>query len=284
MGTVSRLERKNLRPCYMCETLFSKSLSQCPACLQMNIEVEMTGDGDGTILLTDAKEVDVQRISTGCWDEVWGSHKVGKVVYKGLVDTSVTLLGGAPGAGKSTLSLQMAAAIAKATKREILYIAGEESAGEIRARANRLGIAKTCQNLFRLVPMGTNTVNLDAILEQRKPAAVFLDSIPTIMPDPADAVEKVTILKHFAINNHSPIVIVDHVTKEEEFAGLMSLQHAVDTAVLFTVHEDGVRQIKATKNRNGPTGIVVDLNMTEEGLTYRDPSEDEDDEEDPDWK
>ncbi len=279
MGSLSRLERKSNRNCSLCGHSFSKDKTQCPSCKKLNVEIAPDMSTDGTVLLTETKALTVARIQTGCWDTNWGSHREGKTTVGGIVDTSVSLLGGAPGAGKSTLAMQMAAAIAKLKKREVLYICGEESEGEIRARAERLNIGLDIQKLFRIVPMGIEC-NLSFILDKRQPCATFIDSLPGVMPDPSDAVEFAWKLKSWSVANHMPSVIIDHVTKEEEFAGMMALQHAVDGTFIFTVYDDGVRELKTVKNRNGPSGIVTTLDMTEEGLVYRSPDDDDDEDDD----
>ena len=281
MGSLSRLDKKNLRECRMCNWSFSKDKTQCPKCRAMNIDeiVHYDPAKDNTVLLTDSKDREpTPRISTGPWDINWGKSKNAKGQFQmGIARSSVSLIGGAPGAGKSTLCLQLASGIAQADKREVLYIAGEEGEDDIDDRAKRLGITFEVRKLIRVCPMGKE-INLNAVLEGRMPAAIFVDSLPTIMPDPGEAVDFATKLKHWSTIKKVPTIIVDHVTKEEDFAGQMALQHAVDGTFLFTVDDDEVRIFKTIKNRNGPSGVTTLLAMTETGLElYIDDDDDEDD-------
>ncbi len=269
--------------CHSCSFSFPVNRSQCPSCLCFNFSTRIVTDteNDNTILLSDVDETRLVRVSTGPWDPCWGEDRdaKGKVIAAGAVNTSVTLVGGVPGAGKSTLSLQFAEHILSTTKGEVLYVGEEECKEEIRARAKRLKLKH--MNRIRLIPMGVDA-DLGLIIANRKPKAMIYDSLSTIIPDPEEAVEFCKRLKTYSVQLHAPAILIDHVTKDEEFAGFMTKQHAVDTTLMFTVHEDQVREIKTVKNRNGPSGISVFLNMTEHGLVLRDPSEDDDEDEDAD--
>ena len=280
MGGLSRLDRKNLRPCSLCSHMFSKEKTQCPSCRHMNHdEIRPEKGKDNTVLLTKiVARPRVNRQSTGPWDVNWGKSKneFGDMI-EGIVPTSVSLIGGAPGAGKSTLCLQMAGALALHANREVLYIAGEEGEDDIDERAKRLMIPDEIRGLIRVCPMGAD-IDLRRVLEDWDPVGTFVDSLPTIMPDPSDAVEFATTLKLWSTKNRMITMIVDHVTKEEDFAGQMALQHAVDGTFLFTVDPyDEIRSLKTVKNRNGPSGIVTLLAMTDKGLMLH-IDEDEDDE------
>jgi DNA repair protein RadA/Sms len=213
------------------------------------------------------------RISTGPWDPCWGEHtdKDGKH-HIGCVNNSVSLIGGKPGAGKSTLSLQFADNILSKVEGEVLYMAEEEAKETVKSRAVRLGLKNT--NRIRIIPMGTK-VDLGAVILDRKPKAMIYDSLSKICPDPAAAIEFLARLKEYSVLIGSPSIVIDHVTKDEDFAGFMQLQHEVDMTAMFTVFPDEVREIKTRKNRNGPSGVSVLLNMTEVGLTLREPEEDE---------
>lgn len=267
-------KKELIQNCRRCNAEFDKGKMQCPSCSYWNTVIVTNPEDDKTVLLSDTDGAVVTRISTGPWDPCWGFHVDDfGARFEGTVTTSVTLVGGVPGAGKSTLALQMANHIAGSTGREVLYISAEESNAEIRSRAKRLRLVN--QKLIRLIPIGV-AVELGGIMMHRKPVALIADSLPKIAPDQADAVSFCEKLKGYAIELCCPVIIIDHVTKEEELAGLMALQHAVDTTLLFTVYPDEVRELKTVKNRNGPSGVRVLLNMTEQGLMLRDPSEDDD--------
>ncbi len=271
-------KKRNMRTCEACGEAFDQDKIQCPSCRHWHPDKAYDEGTDGTILLSDAAIPPMRRIRTGPWDPCFGveTDESGKQ-HIGIVSTSVTLLGGAPGAGKSTLGLQISDAIAFATGREVLYIATEEATGQIRARANRL---KLNASKIRLVPIGVDA-DLAEVMKNRKPAAFIVDSLSKMYPDPKDAVEFCQRIKSFCINLDAPAIVIDHVTKEEEFAGLMGLQHEVDATLLFTVYEDGVRELKTSKTRNGPCDTIL-FNMTEKGLVLRNPEEDEEEEDEDD--
>ncbi len=274
--SAAKKKKESIQTCSRCNSDFPIGLTKCTTCGFWNIPVPVNPDDDKTVLLSDAEGATVNRMSTGPWDPCWGFHFDDKgTQFTGTVTTSVSLIGGVPGAGKSTLALQMADIIAGKTKREVLYISAEESTAEVRSRAKRLKLQNL--NLIRMIPIGVQA-ELGGIMIHRKPVALIADSLPKIAPDQAEAVLFCEKLKGYAIELECMVFIIDHVTKEEEFAGLMALQHAVDTTTLFTVYEDQVRELKTVKNRNGPSGVKVFLNMTENGLVLRDPSEDEDEE------
>ncbi len=273
------INKRNTRACVSCGYKFDADKTQCPSCRKFNPDPVFDADGDGTVLLSDAAIPPVRRIVTGAWDPCFGveTDDDGEELL-GIVSSSSNLLGGAPGAGKSTLSLQLCDAIAKATAREILYIATEEGMGPIRARAQRLKLKNISR--IRMLPMGVDG-DLATIIANRKPAAFVFDSLSDGFPDPKDQIEFCRRLKAYCVDLDAPAIIVDHVTKDEDFAGFMALQHQVDATLLFTVYDDGVRELKTVKSRNGACRKVL-LNMTNRGLQYRSPEEDEPDDEDED--
>lgn len=269
-------KKKGYRACKFCNHGFSTERYKCPSCGTWDSGVP-TGDmsNDQTVLLGDAAVAPLVQLQTGPWDPCFGIQRIGKTVVEGIVNTGVTLLGGAPGAGKSTLSLQLAISIIAATKREILYVEAEESTEELKARAVRLGIPKETLNMIRVVPMGSGA-ELSEVLMNRKPSAIIVDSLQGLCDTDLEAqVEFCKALKDYTIPLKAPAIVVSHVTKGEEFAGLMSLQHAVDTTISFIVYDDGVREIKSVKNRFGPSNVERLFNMTEYGLVLREESEDD---------
>lgn len=276
MGSLAVIER-----CKRCGDILKRDRKKCQSCGFWAVPVVHVEEGDGTVLLSDASILDVKRITTGPWDKCFGG---------GIVLTSVILLGGAPGAGKSTMSLQLADVICKLQNREICYIAAEETKAEIRERARRLGLRN--MNKIRMIPVkdGYNG-NIGTTIMTRKPCAVIVDSLPGFTDDPEEAVRLCKAFKDYAIELNGPILVIDHVTKSDDFAGLMKLQHAVDG--LFTLYPrikgdaDGKRVMKTIKNRFGANEEVC-LDMTEKGLRAcpgcedceEEEEEDEEDEED----
>lgn len=228
-------------------------------------------DNDETVLLSQVTDAPLSRIeNTGPWDPLFSKDG-------GIVTTSVTLVGGAPGAGKSTMALQLIDRIAASTKREGLYVCWEEAKEEVKSRAQRLKLKNP--DLIRLFPMGATT-DLGTIFSSRKPCAVVIDSLQGLTPDPAEAVSFCKIFKEFAVSLGSPFVVIDHIVKDGELAGLMDLQHEVDITMLFTQpwgKEDPRRQLSLEKSRMGPTNRIVVLEMTNEGLIEGEDDDDDDD-------
>ncbi len=262
-------------PCRLCGEQIPNTLFRCGSCGTWNVDTTNNGPfRDETILLKDVPDVEFPRLETGPWDICWGG---------GITRGTVTLLGGAPGAGKSTLSLKLAAIIAERTGRETLYVSAEERNVDIKARAKRTEVPL---DGIRMFPLGTDMV-LSDVIEHFKPSAAILDSLPGLVGEDLEAgVRLCTDLKQLAAQTDMPCIVIDHVTKELEFGGKMSLQHAVDTTLLFSVEEfeDGdLRLLKTIKNRHGASGTMCFFDMTEKGLVWIHPddlpTEDEDDEE-----
>ena len=221
----AKFKRKAVRSCGFCAHKFDESKAQCPSCGQWNIPSAVNDSTDQTILLSDVSEKPINRIVTGPWDRCFGG---------GIVTVSVTLLGGVPGAGKSTMSLQMADQIGLKTKREVIYIGAEESVEEIKYRAMRLDLK--AMNLIRLHPMGSSA-DLGEIIKSRKPSAVILDSLPGLVSDPDVAVELCKRFKEYSVEYQFPTIIIDHVTKDNDFAGFMQLQQLANKTRPQQLHQ-----------------------------------------------
>lgn len=267
-------KNKNTRACLRCEFRFDESRAQCPSCFMWNPPkvTLLNGNSDQTVLLSEVSPNPIARIETGPWDTCFGTDTTtGK---SGIVTTSVTLIGGAPGAGKSTMSLQLADQVAENTNREIIYVGSEESPEQIRDRATRLQLKRP--HLIRLHPMGSS-VDLGNILLKRKPSAIILDSLPGLTSDPEMAVELCKRFKDYSVELNAPTIIIDHVTKDGDLAGLMALQHAVDTLLTLFPVDGAMRELETVKNRFGRAQISVPLVMTERGLFI--PNSGNDDEE-----
>ncbi|MBU0579585.1 MAG: DNA repair protein RadA [Candidatus Margulisbacteria bacterium] len=193
-----------------------------------------------------------------------------RVLGGGLVEGSVILLGGDPGIGKSTLSLQIAAQLSQDFK--ILYISGEESAQQIKLRAERLNIL-TNDNLLLLNE--TNLFSLEKYIKEIKPALAIIDSIQTTfredLPSAPGSVGQVrecaAYLTRLAKNIGSSLLFVGHVTKEGAIAGPKVLEHMVDT-VLYLEGErhQQFRILRGIKNRFGSTNEIGIFEMQYRGL------------------
>lgn len=204
-----------------------------------------------------------------------GQGELDRVFGAGIVPGSVTLLGGDPGIGKSTLLLQVAAHVAAA--RAVLYASGEESVSQVGLRAQRLGVgaALSC----------VSETDLQAILaaaSERKVALLVVDSIQTVQSGAiagaaggvAQLRECTAELVRFAKSSATAVMIIGHVTKEGMIAGPRMLEHLVDT-VLYFESDAGSRYriVRATKNRFGAVNELGFFAMTEIGLKeVRNPS------------
>jgi DNA repair protein RadA/Sms len=264
----------------------------------MNIDVILSPDQDGTIRLSECADTEyVTRIPTGPWDLNFGTHfdDEGKA-FSGIVDTSVTLLGGKAGAGKSTLSMQLANTFVQATnvktnpackehprcnRRDVLYLSAEEGNNQLRARAKRLGITVVNQYHIVLVPLGVK-VELANILLGRKPAAVIGDSLSKIAPDMDEAVKFCDRIRAYCEELKMPAILIDHINKDGDFAGFEQLQHSVDCSLMFTIDTDKIRILETLKNRNGEDGVRTYLKMTSKGLVEHIDDDDAGDEEEDD--
>ena len=193
-----------------------------------------------------------------------------RVLGGGLVPGSVTLVGGEPGIGKSTLLLQVAAALAR-HGHPVLYVSAEESAAQVRDRAERLGAMH--DGLWLLSE--TELPGILAALDEIGPALVVVDSIQTVI-DPeiassAGSVVQVRESAHRLVQEAKrrgvAIVLVGHVTKDGSLAGPRVLEHVVDTVISFEGdRHHALRLLRAVKHRYGPTSELGVFEMSESGL------------------
>ena len=201
-----------------------------------------------------------------------------RVLGGGIVPGSLTLVGGDPGIGKSTLLLQVCKQLSD-TGREVLYISGEESLSQIKMRADRIG---TFQKQFRLL----TEINLDIIaqtVKKEKPDVVVIDSIQTMFNEQVNAApgsvsqvrESTAVLLQLAKGENIAILIVGHVTKEGTVAGPRVLEHMVDTVLYFEGDKQDIyRILRGVKNRFGSTNEIGVFEMEEGGLKeIKNPSE-----------
>jgi DNA repair protein RadA/Sms len=223
-------------------------------------------------LLSEIEARDETRIKTSITE-------LDRVLGGGIVPGSVILIGGDPGIGKSTISLQVSCLLSK-NGRKVLYVSGEESIKQTKLRADRLE-AQGKDNLYIV-----NQVNLNLILEYIKklsPHVVIIDSIQVIyqpeMPSGPGSVGQVrecaAILTQLAKSRGIALFIIGHVTKEGSLAGPKVLEHIVDTVLYFEGERYSIyRILRATKNRFGSTNEIGVFEMTPHGLIeVKNPSE-----------
>jgi DNA repair protein RadA/Sms len=213
-----------------------------------------------------------QRLSLG--SSALGAE-LARVLGGGLVPGSLTLVGGDPGVGKSTLLLQLLSLVceAQSSKSPVLYCSAEESVNQVAARAERLGMSAESDGLHLL--SCTRVEDVLSALSTLSPAALVVDSIQTVYLDEATGSagsvsqvrESATALLHAAKRTGCPVFIVGHVTKGGDIAGPKTLEHLVD-CVLYMEGEAlrELRILRGVKNRHGPSDEVSVFEMAHDGL------------------
>lgn len=193
-----------------------------------------------------------------------------RILGGGFVQGSLTLLAGDPGIGKSTITLQTCGRICESGKK-VLYVSAEESAGQLKLRAERLGI--NSENLY-IYPQ-TNMENVKSQIEELCPDFVVVDSIQAIysnnVPSSAGSVSQIrectNLLMHIAKSKNITTVVIGHVTKDGNIAGPKVLEHMVDTVIYFEGDKyKSYRMLRSMKNRFGNTSEVGIFEMHSDGL------------------
>ena len=205
-----------------------------------------------------------------------GINEFDRVLGGGFIPGSVILLGGDPGAGKSTILLQTMCLAAK--DRPVLYVSGEESLQQIAGRAKRLGLPTDKIKMLT----ETSVDQVCEIADQVKPEVIVIDSIQVMYVEGVDSApggvtqvrESAGCLTRYVKNRGIVLVMIGHVTKDQSLAGPMTLSHIVDTQIMLTSTEDSrYRLMRTTKNRFGPVNELGVFVMTEKGLKeVRNPS------------
>lgn len=272
---------------YVCDNCGQESpkwIGKCPSCGQWNTfkEIRVASDMGGQaaskaalsvrsatdrsrnrpMLLRDISAAREPRIDTH-------DAELNRVLGGGLVAGSIVLLGGEPGIGKSTLTLQT---ILGMPERRILYVSGEESAQQLKMRAERIASmsSDTCHILCE-----TSLENIFTHIKEVKPELVVIDSIQTIATESADASpgsvtqtrECASALLRFAKSSGVPVVLIGHINKEGTLAGPKILEHIVDTVIQFEGDQHHVyRILRSIKNRFGSTSELGIYEMRPTGL------------------
>ncbi len=272
-------KKKTLFECQACGFQSPRWMGKCTSCGEWESMVELTTDqikflketsasGTKSTLskatpITEVNEDNITRFSSG-------SKELDLVLGGGIVPGSLTLIGGSPGIGKSTLLLKIAGNLAKEEK-HVLYVSGEESAGQIKLRANRLNANH--EKLYLL-----SEINLSSVIGEinnRDYDFIVIDSIQTLYSDetpsaPGSVTQVRTItfeLMRIAKSLQIPIFIIGHITKDGSIAGPRVLEHMVDTVLYFEGDSNSeLRLLRGFKNRFGSTNEVGIFEMNREGL------------------
>lgn len=274
--------------CQNCGYESSKWMGQCPGCKEWNSFVEetvsktphmggasaSTGRRSSSLAPSTLADISISEESR----IVTGIGELDRVLGGGIVQGSLTLVGGDPGIGKSTLLLQVCRNLSGAGHK-VLYISGEESLAQIKMRADRLGeFTREMQLLCE-----TNLDEITEVIRSCKPEAVVIDSIQTMYNENVSAApgsvsqvrESTGILLQLAKGLGVSVFIVGHVTKEGTVAGPRVLEHMVDTVLYFEGDRHAsYRILRGVKNRFGSTNEIGVFEMREQGLVeVQNPSE-----------
>ncbi len=263
--------------CRECGHSSVKWLGKCPQCNAWNsfaeeVDPEAIRPSRRSMLnapgkpepLRDIKANDANRLKTGIGE-------LDRVLGGGLVGGSAVLFAGAPGIGKSTLTLQAADRVAQSTGGPVLYVTGEESAEQIKLRAARL----KCEAAGLLVVAETNLDAIRGHLANLKPTLAIVDSVQTLydqeLPSAPGSVGQVRECAAAVIMqckaSGTPVFLVGHVTKDGAVAGPRTLEHMVDTVLSFEGEKyQNYRLLRTSKNRFGGTGELGVFEMRADGL------------------
>ncbi len=267
--------------CNECGTIVGKWTGQCLDCqawnsLEQFVEHDLpknlaanynsftnySGEQAELISLSDVTPGNKDAISTGF-------SELDRVFGNGLVTGSISLLGGDPGIGKSTLLLQLVSNLSKSYK--VIYVSGEESSEQLKSRADRLKLSDLCF----FVITETNVEQIISISNTHKPSILVIDSVQTMWlsginaaPGSVSQVREVAgFLVKYAKQTNTIIILIGHVTKDGSIAGPRILEHIVDTVLYFESDNDSkFRMLRAVKNRFGPVNELGIFAMTEKGL------------------
>lgn len=270
--------------CSNCGQESAKWIGKCPACGQWNtfkeiriaadtgqqaarsaaaaVRTARSGGKSKPLFLREISAKDEPRIDMK-------DDELNRVLGGGLVPGSIVLLGGEPGIGKSTLTLQT---ILRMTERKILYVSGEESAHQLKMRAERIAHteADNC-----LILCDTSLESIFTHIREVQPDLVIIDSIQTICTDDVDSSpgsvtqvrECASALLRFAKSSGIPVILIGHINKEGTLAGPKILEHIVDTVIQFEGDQHYMyRILRSIKNRFGNTSELGIYEMRQEGL------------------
>ncbi|MCL2444030.1 MAG: DNA repair protein RadA [Treponema sp.] len=277
--------------CSSCGREEPKWLGRCPECGEWNSLVETSNSGKKQ---TSRGESNLpQTIPLAAIDPMEGSRigsgigELDRVLGGGIMKRSSILVGGEPGIGKSTLLLQIAASVL--TKGRVLYVSGEESAGQLRLRADRLGLNANKNIMERIeILCSGNLDEIENVLNKVKPVLILIDSAQTLYSESASmhtsnstpgGISQMKFcsfeLIAWAKEHDAALFLTAHVTKEGIISGPKTLEHMVDTVLYFEQNEKtsglngaaDCRFLRAAKNRFGSVDEIGIFTMGEQGLS-----------------
>jgi len=271
-------KQKTAYVCTECGAEYPRWGGQCTICGEWNVIKEVrlgsdskqnsrssgyTGTRSEVKLLSEVNLAQAERVSTGL-------SEFDRVLGGGIVRGSVVLIGGAPGAGKSTILLQVIASAAKKGL-PVLYVSGEESLQQIAERAHRLKLDVASIKMLT----ETSVQSICDCVDTEKPALLIIDSIQVMHTVDSDTApgsvsqvrESASYLTQYAKRHGVSIFMVGHVTKDQSLAGPMTLSHIVDAQVILSSTDDArFRVLRSDKNRFGSVGELGFFSMGSTGL------------------
>jgi DNA repair protein RadA/Sms len=268
---------KTLYQCQQCGGHSSKWQGQCPHCFEWNCLEEQVLQTSTSRFKSLNKKSNLININEVEINEIFrhptNNGELDRVLGGGLVPGGVTLIGGDPGIGKSTLLIQALSSLTKNPNQEltVIYITGEESIEQVAMRARRLDLEVS--DLLVLSEINLN--NIITVIEKEKPSVVVIDSIQTLFSEELNSApgsvsqvrECAAQLTRVAKANDVSMILVGHVTKEGSIAGPRVLEHIVDTVLYFEGESNSsFRLVRSIKNRYGAVNELGIYAMTEKGL------------------
>jgi DNA repair protein RadA/Sms len=267
--------------CQNCGASYPKWTGRCENCGEWNtlVEQQPTVTGSSAVARSSGSPLLVQSIGSIKGDDkglrlTTGISDLDTVLGGGILRGGVILLAGQPGIGKSTLLLQVSAAVA--SKASVLYVSGEEAAAQVKIRAERLGAEQNEQLSFAA---STSADDIAATIRTKKYDLVIVDSIQTLtlgeITSAPGSVSQITNSSNVIIQAakvaNTAVILVGHVTKEGSIAGPKVLEHLVDVVLQFEGDRyGGFKVVRAIKNRYGSTSEAAIFEMDETGLAIVD--------------
>jgi DNA repair protein RadA/Sms len=261
---------KSVFVCTQCGATALKWMGMCPSCGEIGTLSKKAADRGNRAPGPAASPVALSRVPARETERLSsGLPELDRVLGGGLVVGQVTLIGGDPGIGKSTLLLQSVAALG--ATRKVVYVSGEESAEQVALRARRLGLDATGVGLLAEIQLE----RILAALEAARPEVAVVDSIQTLWSEALESApgsvaqvrECAAQLTRFAKRSGTALFIIGHVTKEGAIAGPRVLEHIVDTVLYFEGDPNSAfRLVRAIKNRFGAVNELGVFAMTDKGL------------------